>query len=498
MQPETANLNQGVPQQIPVQQPTQLPPQPPAPVDPGSVYSEKSSKKKIFIIIGVVIAILLILFIAILLLRQKPEEGEAEITYWGLWEDQVVFNEIIQDFERQNPTITVKYEKIDPKNVPGGYLNFVKTRITSNSGPDIFRFHNSWVPQLTTSLAPLPSDVVDEINFKELYYPGINTDMQNKGAYYGIPVGYDSLVMFVNEDIVQAGGYAVPKDWMTFIDVVRALTVVDDQTGEIKTSGTAMGTYDNVAHSADIISLLSLQNGVNANALAGTIGQTPEDRVAQQTASKNKVVGVLDFYTCFAVENDICAPVWNSSLPNSKLVFVQGNLAFYFGYAWDMLEINKANPTLKYSIHPVPYLESRGQGASALSSYWAEGVSVKSDAQEQSFKFLTFLSKKENLEKLYKAQVSQRTVGVPYPRTDMASLLQDNPVLAPVVFQGPNAKSSIFYSDTYGGGTIEAIDRLLGNAIRSVQSGDLSAQSASDTLSAGLQEVFNPSTNEKD
>lgn len=492
MQPESANLNQGVPQQIP----TQPPASPPPPVDQGAVYTGGSSKKKIFIIIAAVVGFIIVVLLVAFFLRPKPTEGEAELTYWGLWEDQVVFNEIIQDFQRQNPNITVKYEKIDPKNVPGGYINFVKTRINNNSGPDIFRFHNSWVSQLTPVLAPLPSDVVKAINFEEYYYPGISEDMQSSGAYYGIPVGYDTLVMFVNESILDAAGYSVPKDWMTFIDTVRAVTVIDEQTGEIKTSGTALGTYDNVAHSADVLSLLSVQNGVNIAALAGMSGETAEEQAQLQAAAKEKMRGVLDFYTCFAVENDICVPVWNNSLSNSKLAFVEGKVAFYFGYAWDMLEIDKANAELNYSVHPVPYLQATGPGAYALASYWAEGVSVKSPAQSQAFTFLQFLSQKENMEKLFKAQASQRGIGVPYPRADMAPLLTSNPVLAPVVAQGPRAKSSLFYSDTYGGGNMETVDRLLGNAVRSVQSGEKSSASAVDTLAAGLQQVFNPTTNE--
>jgi ABC-type glycerol-3-phosphate transport system substrate-binding protein len=298
--------------------------------------------------------------------------------------------------------------------------------------------------------------------------------------------------MFVNEDILEAAGYSIPKDWASFIDVARAITVSDQVTEEIVTSGTAMGTYDNVAHSADILSLLSAQNGVDAYALAGMRGNSEEETIQLQEVAKQKMVGVLDFYTCFAVKNDICAPVWNNSLKNSKLAFVEGKLAFYFGYAWDMLEISNANPQLKYSVQKVPYLESTGQGSSTLASYWVEGVSVKSDAQEASFTFLTFLSKKENLEKLFKAQSSQRSIGVPYPRSDMAPMLASNPALAPVVAQGPNAKSSIFYSDTFGGSTIELIDRHLGNAVRAVQSGDMSSQSAVDTLAAGLYQAFNP------
>jgi ABC-type glycerol-3-phosphate transport system substrate-binding protein len=143
-------------------------------------------------------------------------------------------------------------------------------------------------------------------------------------------------------------------------------------------------------------------------------------------------------------------------------------------------------------VHPVPRLSPTGVGAATLAGYWAEGVSIKSKAQTQSFEFLRFISTRENMEKLFKAQSSQRSIGVAYPRTDMASLLNSNQYLAPVVAQAPEARSSIFYSETYGGGNTEAIDRLLGNAVRSVQSKDKSSESAVDTLADGLESIFKP------
>ncbi|HRN95999.1 MAG TPA: extracellular solute-binding protein [Candidatus Levybacteria bacterium] len=442
--------------------------------------------------------VLIVAIIAFALLRPDPGQKAAEITYWGIWENEAIFNEIIQEFEEQYPHISIKYEnKSDIKDVPGGYIAYLKTRMDAGTGPDVFRFHNSWVSMLSSHLAPLPSSVTSEVDLEKNYFPVITSDMESGGAYYGVPLGYDSLVMYVNEDIVKAGGYTVPQDWTTFMDVARSLTVIDEQTGEIKTSGTSLGTYDNVAHAADIISLLAVQSSIDMAALAGIGGKTPEESVQKQAVAKDKMVGVLDFYTCFAVENDICTPIWNNDLPNSKLAFVQGKVAFYFGYSWDILEINQANPNFEFSVHNVPRYDSSQQGGATLAGYWAEGVSIKSKAQAQAFEFLKFLSKKENMEKLFKAQASQRAVAVAYPRLDMASLLSNNPYLGPVIAQAPAAKSSLFYSDTYGGGNVEIMDRSLGNAVRSIQSGEQSPQSAVDTLSNGLQSIFNPKPNEE-
>ncbi len=487
MDNSTANLNPGIPQ--PIDQ--SIPQTPP---DPGAVYGGGSSKKKI---IGIVVGVLLLVFIIILgifILRRPANTGNAEVVYWGIWEDEAVFNEIIEDFETQNPNITIKYEKrTDIKDAPGGgYVPFLNSRIQAGTGPDIFRYHSSWLFALKDNLAPLPADVSKEINLQENYFSVISEDLGVSGAYYGVPLGYDSLVMFVNDELVSAGGYSVPADWSSFLDVARALTVTDQLTGEIKTAGTAMGTYDNVAHAADIVSLLAVQRGINMSALAGLVSGSEEERLEAQKEAKEKMADVLDFYTCFAIESDICAPVWNTDMPNSKLAFVQGKVAFYFGYSWDLLEMKAANPEISYSIHPVPKLESQGQGASTLAGYWVEGVSIKSKVQPQAFQFLQFLSKKENMEKLFKAQANQRVLGVAYPRRDMASLLSGHPDLGPVISQAQNAHSSLFYSETYGGGQIAALEGYMGNAVRSVIStqNNVSTKTAVDTLAKGVNQVF--------
>ncbi len=487
MDNSTANLNQGISQPV-------NPQSPPPPVDPGSIYVGQSSKKKLFAIIAGVALIFILIVVAVLFLRKPAAEGNAEITYWGLWEDEAVFNEIISDFEAQNPNIKVNYEKRgDIKEAPGGggYLPFLQTRIREGEGPDVFRYHTSWLMQLKKDIAPLPGDIAKEINLKDNYFPAVSEDVVSSNALYGVPIGFDTLVLYVNNDLVTEKGYDIPQDWTMFLDTARKLTDIDEVTGEINVSGAALGEYDNVDHAADIISLISVQKGINWYEFAG-LGTGSQDEISQkQQAAKVKMIDVLNYYVCFAIQSELCTPVWSSEMPSSKLAFVQGKVAFYFGYSWDLLEIMKANPDNKsFSVHPVPKLEANGSGTAALSGYWVEGVSLKSKAQPQAFKFLEFLSRKENIEKIYKAQVSQRAVGVAYPRKDMVSLLSDHPHLGAVVSQAENAHSSIFYADTFGGGGPASLENSLGDAVRSILKRDKGTSSAVDELANEVKRIF--------
>jgi multiple sugar transport system substrate-binding protein len=473
-----------------------IPPNTPQPIAPpsanqGAVYKGGSPIKKILLIVVAILVVLLLIGGVFLLIRPK-QSGPVTLTYWGLWEDAPIYQSVISQYEKEHPGVTIKYEKQDVKNAPGGYVSFLKSRMRSDTGPDVFRFHPSWMLFIKDYMAPFSTSAVNSMGLKDQFFKSVSEDMVYKGAYYGVPVGYDQLVLFVNDDILQAGGYSVPSDWGKFVDTARALTVVDDQTGEIKTSGAALGTYNNIAHASDILSLFMVQNGVNINSLVGYTGKTDQERIQLQKAAKQKMADVFDFYTCFATSRDDagCTPVWDQNMPNSKLAFVQGKLAFYFGYSWDILEIQKTNPDLKFSLHPVPRLDNKDPQSASLSNYWAEGVSAYSPHQKEAMDFLAYLSKQESLEQIFKAQAAQRPVAVAYPRKSMSPLLKDNKYLSVIANNGENAHSMYFYSDTFGGGDYDSMNVYLENALNSIITQQISAASAVDTFATGLSKTF--------
>ena len=84
-------------------------------------------------------------------------------------------------------------------------------------------------------------------------------------------------------------------NWNDFMNDSKTLTV-KDVNGKIKTAGAALGTFDNVNHAPDILSLLFVQNGVNLNNISST---------------SEKVIDALNFYTSFALGD---VNVWDLSL----------------------------------------------------------------------------------------------------------------------------------------------------------------------------------------
>jgi len=433
---------------------------PPVGSMPSPLPSDKSIAKKIIkLILGLLVVASLGAFVAVLVIPKQENELRSEkatLVYWGLWEDPNVIQPIISDFMKQNPNIKVSFVQQDIEQ----YRERIRARIENGTGPDVFWFHNTWWDMLSDVLAPLPSDVITKNDFEKLYYKVSHKDLIKNGAIYGIPLEIDTLSLYVNIDLFNVNGASAPTNWIEFADIARQLTVKDTD-GNIKTAGAAVGTFDNVTHAGDLISLFFVQNGSNLYDLSSTSQQSSD---------------ALRFYTSFALDDK----VWDSTLDESVVSFAKGKVAMYFGYFRDYFAIKEANPDINLEIHPVLHLPEQDI---TIASYWAGGVSVKSRHQEEALLFLKFLAQKETQQRLFAEQSH------PYARIDMASLLKDDKVLYPFISQAQNAVSSFFASDTADNGLNDKANEHLRNAVNAVLSG-ASYETAVDNLSQEVQKVL--------
>lgn len=434
--------------------PPELPSEPP----PSKLF------KILKILGGIAVVLGLIFFVYNVILPQlfPAKINQVKLVYWGLWEDPSIVTPIIADFEREHPNIKIEYSK---QNIEQ-YRDRLVTRSNNGNGPDVFRFHNTWVPQLSDLLLPLPSSTISKEEFSKNYYPVVLDDLIKNGAIYGIPLYIDTLNLYVNKDLFKAAGLNPPTTWIEFGNFARQLTVKDEN-NNIKTAGAAMGTYSNITHAPSIISMLFVQNGVDLN-----------DMNSNFQASSD----ALNFYSSFALPS---ANVWDETLDQSIRAFAAGSLAMYFGYSWDFFTIKSMNPSLSFDIYQAPSLP--GQNAT-IASYWVEGVSSKTLHQKEALLFIKYLAQKETAQKLFAEASKTRGFGEPYARMDLAESLRSS-VAYPFVASAPFAVSSFFVDGTYDNGLNSQMNAHLNTAVDSVLQGT-SPQTAVETLSAGVSQVL--------
>lgn len=417
---------------------------------------------------GVVLVIAAVLGIKALMSQQSSTSTvttkQVSLTYWGLWEPNEVLSSLIQQFQNQNPGVTITYSQQSAKD----YRERLQSAFDRGQGPDIFRFHNTWVPMLAqqNDLSTVPSTVMSSNEYQSTFYPAAVKDLKTANGFAGIPLMTDGLAMFVNKQALAATGKQAPTTWQDFAILAKELTIRDSD-GKIQRAGAAMGSANNVDHFSDILGLLILQNG-------GNPGQ-PDD-------ANHLVSDALTFYTQFLRSDK----VWDETLPNSTYAFAIEKAAIIFAPSWRAFEIKQINPNIDFAVYPVPQLSDTKVN---WASYWAEGVSRTSPNADVAWKFLKFLSTKDNLQKMYTAAQSQRLFGEPYPRQDMANLIATDPYVGAFISQAPTAQGWYMSSRTFDNGINDQIIKYYQDAVNKINQGGTVVETV-PSLSSGVSSVL--------
>ena len=471
--PDTNNSGANTPEaeeSLPVQGANAPPPPPPAetpPPEPGEPAKivDPLFKRLIPVLIGLGVLALLVLLVTKLILPRTKKVAEepqsVSLSYWGLWEPETVISTIIKDYQVNHPNVTIQYTRQSHKD----YRERLQSALARGDGPDIFRFHNTWLPMLKNDLAPVSDSVFTSNEFDTTFYPVVKRDVYSAGKYYGIPLEFDSLALYVNEDIMaQNPDQKIPTTWDNLRSTAFKLTQKDDKGNPIR-AGVAMGTTENIDNFSDIIGLMILQNG-------GNPGKPDTEAVSS----------ALKFYTLFTTQDKI----WSSTLPNSSYAFATSKVAMIIAPSWRAFEINQINPQLNFKLYPVPQLPGTNV---SWATYWIEGVSKKSANSDAAFEFLKYLSSKDTLQKMYGLAAQNRLFGEPFSRQDMAPTLQNDPYLGSIVSQAISSQSWYLASRTFDNGLNDKLIKYYQDAVNSYLKAE-PEKNITSALTQGVSQVL--------
>ncbi len=388
-----------------------------------------------------------------------PAAQVTTLTYWGLWEPSEVLQEIFADYQKSHPNIKIDYQMQSYKDI----RERLQTAIASGRGPDLFRFHASWTPMLKNELAPMPSSVYSASDFQNTFYPVATQQLSLNNQIYGVPLEYDGLALYYNDDALRAANISAPKTWA---DLQKAATKLTIRSGsKIQRAGLAIGNATNVEHFSDIIGLLILQNGGD-----------PTNPTSQA------VLDAMTFYTNFYKKDN----VWDSTFASSTTAFARGDVAMMFAPSWRVHDIKALNPNLKFTIAPVPQLSDTKV---TWASYWAEGVSSQSKHQAESWELIKYLSSPDVLRKFYSAASRLRAFGEIYSRKDMASSLASDPYANPYLSDALNAKGWYMSSFTHDNALNDQIIKYYQDAVTAIDA-DATVPTAMATVQQGTNQVL--------
>ena len=137
----------------------------------------------------------LILCLLPILLCAGTKNQQEEITFssWGSVTEVGILNEIIKEYEKENPEVRINFIHI-----PQNYFQKIHLLFASNQAPDVIFINNLYLPLYYSKLEPL-NDIVNIQDFNSKSIEAMSID----GKLYAVPRDISTLVFYRNKNLVK-------------------------------------------------------------------------------------------------------------------------------------------------------------------------------------------------------------------------------------------------------------------------------------------------------
>jgi ABC-type glycerol-3-phosphate transport system substrate-binding protein len=344
------------------------------------------------------------------------------LKWWSVFSDYDSLAPLIAAYRQVHPNVTVEYRKL----TFAEYEDALLDAMAEDRGPDIISLHNTWLREWQDRLLPSPpvlsmafkeikgsikkeeiitlrnlagatpkqvaNDFLDVV-YGDVVLPQEQADPRLPAVdrVYGLPLSVDTMVLYYNRDMLNRAGVAQPAQyWNDFQQQVKLLTQLDE-TGMLVQSAAAIGTSSNVERASDVLSLLMIQNGTQ---MTDSSGSATFDRFTTETTNQALSPGA----TALVFFNDFANPLkevytWNEAQPSSFQAFLNGEVAYFFGYSYHLPLIKARGEELNYGIAPFPQIA--GNQPVNYANYWVETVSNKTQNINEAWDLLKFVTSAE-------------------------------------------------------------------------------------------------------
>jgi ABC-type glycerol-3-phosphate transport system substrate-binding protein len=418
-----------------------------------------TTQRIIFLAVMVFVIIGIFIVVVFGLKEPKPKE-KIDLEFWSVYDDKDYFSELIKDYERLYPNVSVKYVK---KNFED-YEKDLIDAFAAGRGPDIWSIHNTWLPKHMDKISPLPQNYMTIKEFKDSFVDVAFYDLVLNERIYGLPLYVDNLALYWNKDLFQTNGISdPPSDWDNFVENTKILTKKDNF-GNITRAGVSLGTAYNINRSTDIVALLMLQTGTQMN--------DPDSK----KALFNKFVSLdgkpffageeaLRFYTDFAnPQKEVYT--WNPELDYSIDAFYQGESAMMINYSHHIDTIKNKSSYLNFGVAPIPQIKDNKIDVT-YANYWVPTVSAGSNHPDWAWHFLQTITLKDSALKYLEKS------NKPTARRDLVNSQKDD------VYLGVFAKQALTARSWYQIDNV-AVENIFADMIESVVLGQATIKQAID------------------
>ncbi|MDQ6671654.1 MAG: ABC transporter substrate-binding protein [Chloroflexota bacterium] len=178
-----------------------------------------------------------------------PASGQkASLTFWNGFTgpDRPALEGLVDQFNKSHPNIAIEMT-ISPWDT---LLQKLPTSLATGQGPDLIGFDFNLMPQYAKSgnLMDLSNLWQAGSDFDPSNFPqAVKDAAQWQGKFYGVPMNFSTLLMYINKDMFQAAGLdpaKPPQNWDEWMQAIKTLSKQSGATGD--QYGLAIGEHDTI------------------------------------------------------------------------------------------------------------------------------------------------------------------------------------------------------------------------------------------------------------
>lgn len=308
----------------------------------------------------------------------KPGNLKGNVTVWGTL-SAPDFYEVFELATEGNRDLYISYIRKPAET----YQQSLIEAFASDRGPDLFFIVPDMILKNQDFFYKMPYESYPEKVYRNSFIDGAEIFLDVDGII-AFPIVVDPMVMYYNKNMLSNQGFAAPPTyWNELFNLSSRLTKKENN-GTILESMIALGRYDNINHSKEILATLLLQSG---NPIVKKEGNLYFPVLDQK--SSFSLEEILNFLIEFSDPSSLSYS-WNRSLPNSIDMFTSGKLALYLGKASELFKIQSVNPNLSFDVTGM--LQTKNAAKRTNGDIYAVAVNKKSKKLNVAFSVAGLLS----------------------------------------------------------------------------------------------------------
>jgi len=313
----------------------------------------------------------------------RAASGGVTLRFWAMGREGEVVQDLVRDFERENPGVHVRVQQIPWSAAHEKLL----TSFVGEATPDLAQLGNTWIAEFAAlrALEPLGPWLARSTVSDTSYFAGIWDTNVIDGLPFGLPWYVDTRLLFYRSDLFARAGYRhMPQSWDEWR---RALVAVKRLAGS---RGYALFLPLNEYEPLLVLGLGAGSRFLSADGTRGAFSQAPFRRA-------------FAFYTSL-YQDGLAPPLRNNEIANVYQEFARGYFAAYITGPWNLGEFERRLPAElrgSWATAPMPGPDGPASGMSM-----AGGSSLvvfrASRHKPDAWRLIEFLSRPEQQLRFYR------------------------------------------------------------------------------------------------